>query len=183
MVSAAVDVGQCYACGETKPVDEFYRDSAKASGRMARCKACDLAKCRTYYAANREKILARYEPAPPRDSKCEGCGETFIATNGRQVYCKPGCRPTVDRGAKVEAVCDNCGREFVARARDRKRGGGRYCRKSCALRDRGRPEQDGGGMTPRNAVCASCGSAFKARWGRFCSKRCALSHARKRAAV
>jgi hypothetical protein len=72
---------------------------------------------------------------------CKGCGETFIASNGRQVYCKPDCRPTGDRGAKVAAICDNCGREFEARARDRKRGGGRYCTKSCGLKDRSRPSR------------------------------------------
>jgi hypothetical protein len=47
---------------------------------------------------NREKILARHEPAPPREPACAGCGDPFIATNGNQRYCNPSCQPTVDRG-------------------------------------------------------------------------------------
>jgi hypothetical protein len=35
----------------------------------------------------------------------------------------------------------------------------------------------------RQRFCASCGEAFETSWGRFCSKRCALSHAREREAV
>ena len=138
MVTAAVELARCYACGESKPVGEFYRDSSKAAGRMARCKAFDLDKCRRYYAENRERILARHEPVPSREAVCVGCGESFMA-KGRQRYCHPSCRPTADRGAKVEAVCDYCGRDFDARARDRVRGGGRFCGKSCSLRARSSP--------------------------------------------
>jgi hypothetical protein len=90
---------------------------------------------------NRDKALARVKAARPpvvsREVVCPGCGEPFMAI-GRQRYCKPECRPTGDRGAKVRAVCEHCGREFTARARDRQRGGGRYCSKSCGLRDRAR---------------------------------------------
>jgi hypothetical protein len=139
MVSAAVEVARCYACGEEKPLDEFYPDSSKASGRMSRCRACDLEKGRRYYRANRDRILARHERAAPREAVCPGCGEPFVATNGRQVYCKPGCRPTGDRGAKVTVPCAWCGREFEARARDRARRGGRFCCKSHALQARNSP--------------------------------------------
>lgn len=141
VVSVAVELARCYACGEEKPLDEFYPDSSKAAGRMSRCRACDLEKCQRYYAANRERILARHEPAPPREATCASCGEPFMATNGNQRYCKPGCRPAADTGATVDAVCDNCGRAFTARARDRRRGGGRYCSKTCGLRDRARPSR------------------------------------------
>jgi hypothetical protein len=138
MVSAAVQVARCYACGEHKPVDEFYRDSSKASGRMARCKACDLEKGKRYYAENRARILARHEPAALRELVCAGCDEPFMA-QGRQRYCEPACRPTGDRGAKVTVECVWCGSEFEARARDRARGGGRFCCKSHALQARNSP--------------------------------------------
>ena len=94
-------------------------------------------RCKRYYAENREAILARYVPKPPRELSCAGCGETFIATNGRQVYCTPGCRPTrVDRGAKVTVACEGCGEPFEARARDRAKGWARFCGKSCATTSR-----------------------------------------------
>jgi hypothetical protein len=66
VVSGAVELARCYACGEEKPVHEFYPDSSKAAGRMSRCRACDLEKCRRYYAANRERVLARHKTPPPR---------------------------------------------------------------------------------------------------------------------
>jgi hypothetical protein len=119
-------------------VHEFYPDSSKAAGRMSWCRACDLEKCRRYYAANRERVLARHM-TPPREAVCASCGETFIATNGNQRYCKPGCRPTGDMGAKVTVPCAWCGREFEARARDRARGGGRLCCKPHALQARNSP--------------------------------------------
>jgi hypothetical protein len=52
------EVGRCYVCGETKPIGDFYRDASKAAGRMSRCRACDLEKCRRYYEQNRERKLA-----------------------------------------------------------------------------------------------------------------------------
>lgn len=35
------------------------------------------------------------------------------------------------RGAKVERKCKGCGRSFLARVADVKRGWGRFCSKSC----------------------------------------------------
>ena len=134
----AVEVARCYACVEDRPLGEFSRDRSKASGRASICRACDALKGRRYYQANRDKVLARREPAPPREAVCAGCGEQFMAT-GRQVYCKPGCRPTGDRGAKVTVPCAWCGREFEAGARDRARGGGRFCCKSHGLQGRNSP--------------------------------------------
>ena len=137
VVSAAVELAPCYACGEHKPVDEFPRDASKASGRASICRACDREKGRRYYHANRDRVLARYKASRvPR--VCASCGEPYMG-HGRQVYCQPGCRPTTDSGAKVAAVCEYCERDFDARARDVARGAGRYCSKACGLRDRSRP--------------------------------------------
>ena len=54
---------RCYACGEDKPVGEFSPDSSKASGQSSICRACDRAKSRRYYEANRERVLARVKAA------------------------------------------------------------------------------------------------------------------------
>ena len=132
----------CPRCERELPVDEFARDASKASGHKSYCKRCDAARCRDYYSRNREQVIARMlaarEPVEPRELVCPGCGEPFTA-KGRQRYCKPSHRPGGDRGAKVQAVCAWCGGEFEARARDRARGGGRFCCKSHALRARNSP--------------------------------------------
>lgn len=45
------DSARCYLCGETKPLADFPRDASKRSGRASRCKECDRAKSRAYYAS------------------------------------------------------------------------------------------------------------------------------------
>ena len=142
----ATEVARCYSCGEHKPVGEFSRDPSKASGRSSRCRACDRNRSKAYYAENRERVLARHAPAAPRENVCAGCGEPFTATGFRRYCDRPECRPSGDRGAKVEAVCDWCGEPFEARARDRSRGLGRYCCKSHALQDRSRPGRADGAV-------------------------------------
>jgi hypothetical protein len=135
-------VATCCRCGEERPLEEFARDASKASGRKSYCKPCDAARCRDYSSRNSDKVLARVKaarpPVVPRELVCRGCGETFMTT-GRRRYCKPECRPTGDRGAKVTVSCAWCNTDFEARARDRARGGGRFCCKSHALEARNSP--------------------------------------------
>lgn len=55
----------CSNCDEALELDEFPRDRSKGDGRKSICKACDRAKAKAYYEANREQVLerasARYE--------------------------------------------------------------------------------------------------------------------------
>jgi hypothetical protein len=141
-VVSVAELATCYRCGEERPLEEFAKDASKASGRKGLCKPCDNAKSADYYARNRDKVIARViaRRGPPKQAICPTCGETFTKTgNGRQRYCEPSCRPAGDRGAKVTVACAWCDREFEARARDRARGGGRFCCKSHALQARNSP--------------------------------------------
>ena len=47
----------CTKCGDELPIEEFARDRTRASGRKSLCKACDRAKSKAYYEANRERKL------------------------------------------------------------------------------------------------------------------------------
>jgi hypothetical protein len=148
-VVSVAELATCCRCGKERPLEEFARDASKASGHKGRCKSCDNARCRDYYARNRDKVIARViaRRDSPQLATCPTCGEPFAKTNGRQRYCKPEHRPTTgDRGAKVTASCAWCGREFEARARDRARGGGRFCCKSHALQYRSRPGRADGAV-------------------------------------
>lgn len=56
---------KCYKCGETKPLNEFYKDSSKLFGRAGTCISCGKKQHAEYYTRNRDDILlnrkARYE--------------------------------------------------------------------------------------------------------------------------
>ena len=49
----------CPRCGGTFPLEQFARDAHKPGGRKSLCKPCDRAKARAYYAAHRDRVLAR----------------------------------------------------------------------------------------------------------------------------
>jgi hypothetical protein len=53
------DGRECPNCGELRKIAEFARDRSKASGRKSHCKLCDAAKAKSYYEANRERVIAR----------------------------------------------------------------------------------------------------------------------------
>jgi len=52
-------VKRCRRCGETKPLDQFYRDKAGKQGRRPECKACSSAQRKAWYRENREKVITR----------------------------------------------------------------------------------------------------------------------------
>jgi hypothetical protein len=95
--------------------------------------------CSTQAAYNRRwRAGETHAPTPgpprvkllPRERVCKDCGVTFTQTKPHELYCSRECCPPT--GAKVMASCERCGREFEARVRDRERGWGRFCSKSCA---------------------------------------------------
>lgn len=50
---------KCSKCGEVKPFDEFYKRARSKDGLFPHCKACDIEKSKSYYAANKSKSTAR----------------------------------------------------------------------------------------------------------------------------
>jgi hypothetical protein len=50
---------RCSECRTVKPLGEFARDASKRSGYGALCRACDSARGKARYAANREAQLAK----------------------------------------------------------------------------------------------------------------------------
>lgn len=45
----------CTKCGDTKPLDDFYRNKGKADGRNPHCKECEREYHRRYREENRDK--------------------------------------------------------------------------------------------------------------------------------
>jgi hypothetical protein len=52
-------VKRCRRCGEDKPLDEFYAEKSGRDGRRPECKACTAAQRKQWYAANKEREIAR----------------------------------------------------------------------------------------------------------------------------
>jgi hypothetical protein len=78
---------RCGRCGGSLPLDAFALDRSKPSGRGSYCRPCTRAKSAEFYAANRERILARAAakrgPQPVRH--CSECGVEL--EGGQRVTC------------------------------------------------------------------------------------------------
>ena len=49
----------CRHCGETKPLADFYGDSAARDGHRPECKACTASRRKAWYLQNRDREIAR----------------------------------------------------------------------------------------------------------------------------
>lgn len=121
---------------------------------------------------------------------CEICGKSFekvlsdIAL-GRGKFCSVECyrkaqklrteaaaqqsKPKSDRhrqGARVDCVCQICGKEFSIPPAWIRKGGGKYCGKVCATQAR---------YQGFERICKGCGKEFRRRPGKddkYCSREC-----------
>ena len=76
----------CTRCGQTKPLDEFYRNSECKGGYANQCKACVLRR-------DREKYRERHQPLSEADPRtCDHCGKLFQPVAHNQLYCCARCR-------------------------------------------------------------------------------------------
>jgi len=50
---------RCKKCGETKPLEDFYREKGCRDGHRPECKACNLAARKVWYAANKDREIER----------------------------------------------------------------------------------------------------------------------------
>jgi hypothetical protein len=50
---------RCPQCGRCLALADFPVDRSRRTGRMSACRDCDNARSRRYYAANRERVIAR----------------------------------------------------------------------------------------------------------------------------
>jgi hypothetical protein len=78
------DVVTCLRCGGRLRRDELARDASRMTGRKSICVPCDREKSRAYYAANRERVLARIAAKRPAQAPrfCSECGAEL---EGRQL--------------------------------------------------------------------------------------------------
>lgn len=129
----------CPACGKDRPRSEFVRDRSKASGYASRCKECDRAKGRVYYAQNREAKLRACKKRkttrpkkvyPPRP--CETCEQTYQPHRHDQRFCSAGCHRHRREDRDTPVICQTCGATVLKLAREASKYEHHFCSKSCA---------------------------------------------------
>jgi hypothetical protein len=126
-VFVSITEKRCFACGQTKPLAEFGLDNSTAHRASTYCRECDRERGKAYYAANRERILAKAaEKRGPQPARfCSECG---VELEGRQrLTCGSGpCRDArlkrenPEAYAKREAAKVERRREARRRAREAK---------------------------------------------------------------
>lgn len=57
MTTPTITMKRCPKCGETKPLDSFYRNRSQRDGLTCQCKECHRANRLAYNKANREKVI------------------------------------------------------------------------------------------------------------------------------
>jgi hypothetical protein len=126
----------CRKCGEPKPLEAFYRDSAKPGGLATVCKGCTRAYNSARYSANKERIRAKVTERKRREPskvRLEGrrhklkhlygiTVEEYEALLRSQAYvcalCEQGCRSgnrlSIDHchatGRVRQLLCGTCNR-------------------------------------------------------------------------
>ena len=139
---------RCPSCKTTKALDDFPVDRWRKDGRASRCRDCDNERSRAYFAANRERVIARVRSAAAakRGTRmCAGdCGRP--STSSRHHYCDE-CRRRTAAGQRRarrsgrgwagfgarSIACSCCGESFVALAPH-----ARFCSNTCRNRARDR---------------------------------------------
>jgi hypothetical protein len=106
-----------------KAVERFVVDRSRRDGRASRCRTCDRALSRLYYAMHRELVLAKAaarRPAPV-ERLCPECGDPFTG-NARKVTCGANrCRDARARRLNPEAFAAREAAKVVARREARRR--------------------------------------------------------------
>jgi hypothetical protein len=168
---------RCIRCEQTKPVEEFSRQSAAPDGRHAYCKTCA-----SVYARERRQPKV---PLPAR--VCPVCKIEFIPNSRKHVYCSRSCKQTAHyrfRHPKDGRRCQACGKDISPMRSDAKwcddacSRAGRPQRKEIALRCRlktqyGMTLEDYNAMVERQGGgCAICGTTEIRGYG----KRQAIDH-------
>jgi hypothetical protein len=83
---------RCPGCGETKPLEDFVRNTRARLNHGKICRECDRERSRRYYRLHRDKVLAkaavRRGPRPTR--YCSECGVELEPP--KRVVCGQTCR-------------------------------------------------------------------------------------------
>jgi hypothetical protein len=113
----------CCSCQTEKPIGEFYRNRAKASGHHCHCKECMKAKVKTHTQSARGRELKRDRDRRYReeqrpwanadyDRRRYAAGRTFAPPDPEKLYARKYTRNLIRLGlVSRPTTCERCDRE------------------------------------------------------------------------
>ncbi len=101
----------CFKCGETQPIDNFYKHSKMADGHLGKCKACTKKDVQADYRANPEAHRAyekRREQTLERKAQKLEAQRRHRAKHSVQAKTRSITQHALASGLLVPAPCANC---------------------------------------------------------------------------
>jgi hypothetical protein len=102
----------CSKCGETKPLDEFYRHPQMTDGRLGKCKECTKKDVKRRYDMNPE-VIAAYErkrtQTPHRKAKAIEYQHTRRTKFPEKYKARQAVANAIRDGRLVRQPCEVCG--------------------------------------------------------------------------
>lgn len=147
----------------SRPADELNTDHVNSDRRDNRpenlvpsCFRCNVKRSPRSVQDDELYVIIKGRRNRAGGRTCQHCGAPFLAAlieirKGRAVFCSRACHGAAARlgndelfvvnaaGVRCRAVartCEGCAAAFLAQATNVRRGGGRFCGKSCATRAR-----------------------------------------------
>lgn len=100
----------CSKCGVVKQPDEFYSDSRHPDRTWGACKECTREYTRKYYAANRERKLAREKARHAANKATVNANRRdWYAEHRVQEYAKSAVKNALKYGRLQRGPCASCG--------------------------------------------------------------------------
>lgn len=106
---------RCVKCGETKPLEDFYRKKSSSDGRWSECKDCTKARKREYERNNRDKVNARKRRSRQRNIDTHRKAYQRRVREQRAQFperrrANIAVRRAIDKGQLSRpATCEDCG--------------------------------------------------------------------------
>lgn len=102
----------CFKCGQTKPLDNFYKHSQMADGHLNKCKECTRQDVRTNYQTNHDRYLA-YEHQraqdPTRRAQWYEQTRRQRARNPEKYKARQAVGGALRGGQLIKEACNICG--------------------------------------------------------------------------
>lgn len=103
---------RCFKCGETKPLNQFYRHSKMADGHLNKCKECAKADVGGNYALRREQYQAYERSRQQRPERRAAKGEyqrRYRARNPLKRAAREAVADALEHGRLMKGPCAICG--------------------------------------------------------------------------